>query len=107
MVSHARVAGDFADVGGVGGHYGVVAPDGSFDDGDVDDVVVAGACCERADGLCLFVGQRLGGAQGEETGQAGLAGARLARLRRALGWGQSARFRGRGSRRGVPTFVGR
>ena len=65
--------GDLADVGGVGGHDGVVAADGALDDGDVDDVVMASAGGERANGLGLVIGEGFGVSQGEETGQARLA----------------------------------
>jgi len=43
--------GDLADVGAVGRDDRVASADGSFDDGDVDDVVVVCLAGEDADGL--------------------------------------------------------
>jgi hypothetical protein len=55
--AHAGSVGDLAEVGRVGSDHGVVTADGSFDDRDVDDVVVASAGCECANGLRPSVGE--------------------------------------------------
>jgi hypothetical protein len=55
-------------VGRIRGDDSVVASNCSFDDGDVGRCRVIGACSERSDGLCLFLGERFGGAQGDEAG---------------------------------------
>ena len=66
--------GDLADVSRVRRHHGILPSSGAFDDSDVDDVIVTGPCRKCSDGLGLFLGERFGGAQGKEAGQARLAG---------------------------------
>lgn len=63
-----------------------MAADGSFNDGHIDDVVVSGACGERADSFGLSVCQGFGGTQGEETGQAGLSGSAPPGFGEHRGW---------------------
>ena len=58
-----------AGAGGVGRDDGVVAADGAFDDGDVDDVVMSNASRKRADRLGLLICAGFGGAKREEAGE--------------------------------------
>lgn len=76
--------GDLVSVGVVGGHDGVVSADGSFDDCDVDDVIVAGLAGEQPDSTSLPLGQHFGLAQCENAGEAGVARTPTPEARR--GW---------------------
>ena len=72
--------GDVADMRGIRGGNSVVASNCSFDDRHVDDVVMSRTRGQRSDGLGLLLGEGFGGAQGEEAGQARLAGSAAPRF---------------------------
>src|SRR6266851_728951 len=93
-----RHLGDASDVPRVRGHDAVVAPNRSFDDGDIDHIVVGGPTGKHTDATGEFLAHWLDQAHRQKARQARLAGPTAPGLRQDGGWHDRSYLLGKESR---------